>query len=136
MRILAKKDEKDKRTVQIKFLVTDEENKKLKRYAGLYNQSYSDFIRSAIERKMRAFDDITLPKKGDPRFSSGIMTKTVRKELKTILQEDDIMEDLKDVIPLKKINENEAREREDHMKKRMENLEKELETIKKTIGKQ
>src|SRR4030043_103409 len=46
--IMPKKEDDEKRTIQIKFLVTEEEHEKINNYARRYFQTKSDFIRSAI----------------------------------------------------------------------------------------
>jgi hypothetical protein len=131
MMIMTKKNENEKRTVQMKFLVTGEEKRKIRNYAQRYFQTNSDFIRSAILDRILQFDRMTLPQKSDPRFNNIKPTTNVMKELKTRINHDEE----KEGKILSKPDESELKRIQKEKKRRIKELEKELKNIEQQIKK-
>ena len=129
MFLMVKKEDAEKRTIQIKFLVTDEEHEKINNYARRYFQSKSDFIRSAILDRILQFDRLTLPQQSDPRFKDKELITSVRKDLTAKL----IPDEEKEGIILNKPDESEIKRIQEEREHRKQELEKELANIKKQI---
>ena len=118
---MAKKKKEDKRNIQIKFLVTDEEKKLIYEYAGLARQSKSDFIRTAIWDKIEKIGD-----------------KIDKINIKTIHAKKAVLTGLKGALKahtkddfLIKPDEKEVLQRTEEKKKRKEELEKVKEVLEK-----
>lgn len=92
-----------KRSYQVKFLVTSKELDEIKKNARLSHQTQSDFIRSAIWKKIGL---LNLKKKNN-----------FFKNLKKIVQED-----LKEIIPLDKISESYLETKEEETNSRLKEL--------------
>ena len=114
-----------KRDKFIKIMLTEREFKKIERYAGIAFQTKSDFIRSAIRRRIADINKSIypeLPPKGDYPPN---LRKLVMGDLKDTLNEynnGDLLE---------KPDENELKVREEAKKQR----KKELERIKEVLEK-
>jgi len=117
-----------KRDKFIKIMLTERELKKINRYAGYAFQSKSEFIRSAIRRRIAEINNSIYPKlpPSDPEVDTRHLRRSVMGELRGALNE------FKDGVLLEKPDERELKTREDEKLQRKE----ELEEIKQALEKQ
>lgn len=113
-----------KRDKFIKIMLTEREFKRIKRYAGLAFQTKSDFIRSAIRRRIADINKSIYPELPPSDVKPPHLRKLVMGELKEILNEDGYF--------LEKPDERELKVREEEKKQRAVQLEK----VKKALEKQ
>ncbi|NHJ20013.1 MAG: hypothetical protein EAX91_03645 [Candidatus Lokiarchaeota archaeon] len=114
-----------KRDKFIKIMLTEREFKKIERYAGIAFQTKSDFIRSAIRRKIAAIDKSIYPELPPTGDKSPNLRKLVMGDLKDALNE------YTNGVLLEKPDEIELKMREAAKKQR----KKELERIKEVLEK-
>lgn len=123
------KDEKKEKF--IKVMVSEKLYKKIDRYSHLQLQTKSEFIRSAVRKRIAEINKSIYPNKTDPPFKKDrVNRRDVLKELKASQSAHEKGEFLK------KPNEEELKEREKLLKERKRELEKELNKIEKTLTKQ
>ena len=123
------KDEKKEKF--IKVMVSERLYKKIHRYSHLQLQTKSEFIRSAVRRRIAEIDKSIYPNKTDPKFKKdGALRRNVLSELK----DSQITHDKGEF--LKKPSKEELKERENLLEKRKKELEKELDAIEKALTKQ
>ena len=121
------KDEKKEKF--IKVMVSEKLYKKIDRYSHLQLQTKSEFIRSAVRRKIAEINRSIYPNKTDPTFKR-LNRRDVLKELKNSQSAHEKGEYLS--TP----NKEELIERENLLEERKKGLEKELVNIKKALRKQ
>ncbi len=114
-----------KRNKFIKIMLTEREFKRIERYAGIAFQTKSDFIRSAIRRRIADINKSIYPELPSSESRLPNLRKLVMKELKESLNE------FKGGYFLEKPDERELKAREEEKKRR----EKELEKIKQAMEK-
>ncbi|MFX0076899.1 MAG: hypothetical protein ACFE96_15750 [Candidatus Hermodarchaeota archaeon] len=107
-----------KRDKFIKIMLTEREYKKIQRYAGLAFQTKSDFIRSAVRRRIAEINKSIYPELPPTRERPPNLRKLVIGDLKDALNE------YEDGDFLEKPDEKEIKIREEAKKKRQEELEK------------
>ncbi|MFX1276995.1 MAG: hypothetical protein ACFFBP_19235 [Promethearchaeota archaeon] len=121
-----KDDKKDK---FIKVMVSERLYKKINRYSHLQLQTKSEFIRSAIRRRIAEINSSIYPNKTDPRFKK-VNRRDVLEELKNTQSAHEKGEYL--TTPSKE----ELIQREQILEERKKELEKELDHIEKLLRKQ
>ena len=121
------KDEKKEKF--IKVMVTERLYKKIDRYSHLQLQTKSEFIRSAVRRRIAEINRSIYPNKTDPPFKK-VNRRNVLEELKNSQSDHEKGEYLK--TPIKE----ELIERENLLEERKKELEKELNNIEKALRKQ
>ncbi|MFW9970733.1 MAG: hypothetical protein ACFFDF_11095 [Candidatus Odinarchaeota archaeon] len=121
------KDEKKEKF--IKVMVSEKLYKKIHRYSHLQLQTKSEFIRSAVRRRIAEINRSIYPNKTDPSFKK-LNRRDVLKELKTSQSAHKKGEYL--LAPSKE----ELIERENLLEERKKELEKELDSIEKALKKQ
>lgn len=116
-----------KRDRFIKIMLTEREFKRINRYASLVFQTKSEFIRSAIRRRIAEINKSIYPELPplDPDSKPLNLRKLVMGELKDALNE------YEDGIYLQKVNEEVLKTREEEKKRR----EKELTKIRQALEK-
>ena len=119
----------DKKEKFIKIMVSERLYKKIDRYSHLQRQTKSEFIRSAVRRRITEINRSIYPNKTDPTFKR-LNRRDVLKELKSSQSAHEKGEYLS--TPSKE----ELIERENLLEERKKELEKELDTIKKALIKQ
>ncbi|MFX1357133.1 MAG: hypothetical protein ACFFA8_07585 [Promethearchaeota archaeon] len=123
------KDEKKEKF--IKVMVSEKLYKKIDRYSHLQLQTKSEFIRSAVRKRIAEIDKSIYPNKTDPQFKkNNVLRHDILKELKTSQSAHE-----KGAF-LKKPSEQELKEREKLLQKRKRELEKELNNIENALTKQ
>ncbi|MFX1496374.1 MAG: hypothetical protein ACFFBH_02500 [Promethearchaeota archaeon] len=121
----------EKKEKFIKVMVSEKLYKKIDRYSHLQLQTKSEFIRSAVRRRIAEIDKSIYPNKTDPPFKkNGDLRRDVLKELKTSQSAHE-----KGAF-LKKPSEQELKEREFLLQKRKRELEEELNNIENALTKQ
>ncbi|MFW9879897.1 MAG: hypothetical protein ACFFG0_43035 [Candidatus Thorarchaeota archaeon] len=120
------KDEKKEKF--IKVMVSEKLYKKINRYSHLQLQTKSEFIRSAVRRRIAEINRSIYPNKTDPSFKK-LNRRDVLKELKSLQSAHEKGEYLS--TPSKK----EVIERENLLEERKKELEKELDNIEKALKK-
>ena len=120
------KDEKKEKF--IKFMVSERLYKKIDRYSHLQLQTKSEFIRSAVRKRIAEINRSIYPNKTDPRFKK-VNRRDVLEELKNSQSVHEKRENLK--TPSKE----ELIERETLLEERKKELEKELNNIEKALRK-
>lgn len=121
------KDEKKEKF--IKFMLSERLYKKIHRYSHLQLQTKSEFIRSAVRRRIAEINRSIYPNKTDPQFKK-INRRDVLEELKNSQSAHEKGEYL--TTPSKE----ELIERETLLEERKKELEKELDNIEKALRKQ
>lgn len=121
------KDEKKEKF--IKIMVSERLYKKIDRYSHLQLQTKSEFIRSAVRRRIAEINRSIYPNKTDPQFKK-MNRRDVLKELKNSQSAYEKGEYL--TTPSKE----ELIERENVLEERKKELEKELDNIEKALRKQ
>ncbi|MFX0021836.1 MAG: hypothetical protein ACFE9S_05885 [Candidatus Hermodarchaeota archaeon] len=121
------KDEKKEKF--IKVMLSERLYKKINRYSHLQLQTKSEFIRSAVRRRIAEIDRSIYPNKTDPKFKK-VNRRDVLKELKNSQSTHEKGEYLK--TP----SNEELKERENLLEERKKELEKELNNIEKALRKQ
>jgi hypothetical protein len=121
------KDEKKEKF--IKVMVSERQYKKIDRYSHLQLQTKSEFIRSAVRRRIAEINQSIYPNKTDPQFKK-MNRRDVLKELKISQSAHEKGEYL--TTPSKE----ELIERETLLEERKKKLEKELDNIEKALRKQ
>ena len=121
------KDEKKEKF--IKVMVSERLYKKIDRYSHLQLQTKSEFIRSAVRRRIAEINQSIYPNKTDPQFKK-MNRRDVLKELKNSQSAHEKGEYL--TTPSKE----ELIERETLLEERKKKLEKELDNIEKALRKQ
>jgi len=116
------KDEKKEKF--IKVMVSERLYKKIDRYSHLQLQTKSEFIRTAVRRRIAEINRSIYPNKTDPQFNR-INRRDVLKELKNLQSTHEKREYL--TTPSKE----ELIERENILEERKKELEKELDKIEK-----
>ena len=119
----------DKKEKFIKVMVSERLYKKIHRYSHLQLQTKSEFIRSAVRRRIAEINRSIYPNKTDPPFKK-INRRDVLKELKNSQSTHETGEYL--TTPSKE----ELIERENLLEERKKELEKELDNIEKALRKQ
>jgi hypothetical protein len=121
----------EKKEKFIKVMVSEKLYKKIDRYSHLQLQTKSEFIRSAVRKRIAEIDKSIYPNKKDPSFKkdSGLR-RSIINELKTSQSAHE-----KGAF-LKKPSEQELKEREKLLQERKRELEKELNNIEKALTKQ
>jgi len=123
---------KDEKKVKfIKVMVSERLYKKIHRYSHLQLQTKSEFIRSAVRRRIAEIDKSIYPNKSDPRFKKDI---TLRRDVLSELKDSQVAHN-KDEF-LKKPSKEELKEREKLLEKRKKELVKELDAIEKALTRQ
>ena len=112
-----------KRDKFIKIMLTEREFKKIERYAGIAFQNKSDFIRSAIRRRIADINKSIYPELPPTRDRLPNLRNLVMGDLKDALNE------YNNGVLLEKPHENELKLREEVKKQR----KKELERIKEVL---
>ena len=112
-----------KRDKFIKIMLTEREYKKIQRYSGLAFQTKSDFIRSAVRRRIAEINREIYPKLPPARERPPNLRNLVIGDLKDTLNE------YKDGDILEKPDEKDLMMREEAKKKRQEELEKVKEAL-------
>ena len=120
------KDEKKEKF--IKVMVSERLYKKIDRYSHLQLQTKSEFIRSAVRRRITEINQSIYPNKTDPQFKK-MNRRDVLKELKNSQSAHEKGEYL--TTPSKE----ELIERETLLEERKKKLEKELDNIEKALRK-
>lgn len=123
---MAKKKEENKKTKFIKILFTEEEFKDIGRYAQNSFQSKSEFVRVAIRER--------IDKLNKERFEISKLRSVAYEDFKYLFNEISkkaIEQELKEVLPLKKPNSEEMRERAEEKETRKRELSKIRESILK-----
>jgi len=120
------KDEKKEKF--IKVMVSEKLYKKIHRYSHLQLQTKSEFIRSAVRKRIAEIDKSIYPNKTDPPFKK-FNRRDVLKELKNSQSAHEKGE------YLKKPSKEELIERENLLEERKKELEKELNNIEKALRK-
>jgi hypothetical protein len=121
----------EKKEKFIKVMVTKNLYKKIDRYSHLKLQTKSEFIRSAVRKRIAEINKSIYPNKTDPPFKrDGTLRRSVLTELK------DSQVAHKKGEFLKRPKEEEVKEREEMLKERKRELEKELNKIEKALLKQ
>ena len=123
------KMEDEKKEKFIKVMLSERLYKKIDRYSHLQLQTKSEFIRSAVRRRIAEINRSIYPNKTDPSFKK-LNRRDVLKELKHSQSAHEKGEYLS--TPSKE----ELIERENLLEERKMELEKELDNIKKALGKQ
>ncbi len=124
--MLKMKDEKKEKF--IKVMVSERLFKKIHRYSHLQLQTKSEFIRSAVRKRIAEIDKSIYPNKTDPRFKkAGALRRHVLNELK-----DSQVAHEKGEFLMKPSRE-ELKEREKLLEKKKKELEKELDAIEKAL---
>ena len=113
----------------IKVMVSERLYKKIDRYSHLQLQTKSEFIRSAVRKRMAAIDKSIYPNKTDPPFKK-VNRRDVLKELKRSQSTHEKGE------YLKKPSEEELIERENLLQERKKELENELNNIEEALRKE
>ncbi|MFX1320827.1 MAG: hypothetical protein ACFFAQ_04195 [Promethearchaeota archaeon] len=121
------KDEKKEKF--IKVMVSERLYKKIDRYSHLQLQTKSEFIRSAVRRRITEINRSIYPNKTDPQFKK-VNRRDVLEELKNSQSAHEKGEYL--TTPSKE----ELIQRENLLEERKKELEKELDNIKKVLRKQ
>ncbi len=121
------KDEKKEKF--IKVMVSEKLYKKIDRYSHLQLQTKSEFIRSAVRRRIAEINKSIYPNKTDPPFKK-VNRRDVLQELKNSQSAHEKGEYL--TTPIKE----ELIERENLLEERKKELEKELNNIEKALRKQ
>ena len=116
-----------KRDKFIKIMLTEREFKRINRYASLAFQTKSDFIRSAIRRRIADINKSIYPElpPSDPKNEGQNLRRLVMGELKGALNE------FKDGDLLEKPDERELKAREEEKIQREEELEKIRQAVEK-----
>ena len=121
----------DKKEKFIKVMVSEKLYKKIDRYSHLQLQTKSEFIRSAVRKRIAEINKSIYPNKTDPPFKKdSILRRDIMKELKTSQHAHE-----KGSF-LKKPSEQELKERDKLLQERKNELEKELKNIEKALTKQ
>jgi hypothetical protein len=107
-----------KRDKFIKIMLTEREYKKIERYAGIAFQSKSDFIRSAVRRRIAEINREIYPEIPPASDRLPNLRKLVLSDL------EDALNEVQEGAFLKEPDENELKMREDEKRKRIEELEK------------
>lgn len=123
------KDEKKEKF--IKVMVSEKLYKKIHRYSHLQLQTKSEFIRSAVRKRIAEIDKSIYPNKSDPRFKKD---SALRRDVLGELKDLQVVHEKGEF--LKKPSKEELKERETLLEKRKKELEKELDAIEKTLTKQ
>ena len=121
------KDEKKEKF--IKVMLTERLYNKIVRYSHLQLKTKSEFIRTAVRRRIAEIDRSIYPNKTDPSFKK-LNRRDVLKELKNSQSDHEKGEYLS--TPSKE----ELIERENILEERKKELEKELDNIEKALRKQ
>ncbi|MFX1364651.1 MAG: hypothetical protein ACFFCE_12755 [Promethearchaeota archaeon] len=121
------KDEKKEKF--IKVMVSERLYKKIDRYSHLQLQTKSEFIRSAVRKRIAEINRSIYPNKSDPSFKK-LNRREVLKELKNSQSNHEKGKYL--TTPSKE----ELIERENLLEERKKELEKELDSIEKALRKQ
>ena len=116
--VIAKKREEEKKKKFVKILFSELEFNEITKYAQNAFQSKSEFIRIAIREKI---DRINREQYEILKLRSQAY-KDFKKEFSQYIREG-VMDELKNVIPLKKPDPDEMRKREESKKQRMIELE-------------
>jgi hypothetical protein len=120
----------DKKKKFIKVMVSEKLYKKIDRYSHLELQTKSEFIRSAVRKRIAEINKSIYPNKTDPPFKNdGILRRDIIKELKTSQYAHE-----KGSL-LKKPSEQELKKREKMLQERKNELENELKNIEKALKK-
>ena len=119
----------DKKEKFIKVMVSERLYKKIDRYSHLQLQTKSEFIRSAVRKRIAEINNSIYPNKTDPQFKN-VNRRDVLKELKNTQSAHEKGEYL--TSPSKE----ELIERETLLKERKKELENELLNIEKVLRKQ
>jgi len=115
----------------IKVMITERLYKKIDRYSHLQFQTKSEFIRSAVRKRIAEINKTIYPNKTDPQFKKDpVIRRDILKELKNSQSAHEKGEFLKQP------NAEELKEREKLLKERKRELEKELNEIEKALMKQ
>ncbi|MFX0043997.1 MAG: hypothetical protein ACFE8L_13875 [Candidatus Hodarchaeota archaeon] len=121
------KDEKKEKF--IKVMVSERLYKKIHRYSHIQLQTKSEFIRSAVRRRIAEINRSIYPNITDPKFK--------------MINRRDVLEDLKNSqsdhekgVYLTTLSKEELIERENLLEEREKELEKELDNIEKALRKQ
>ena len=125
MMTMAKKNVEDKKSKFIKILITEIEANEIERHARNAFQSKSEFVRTAIKEKI---DKINKERLEDLKFKSQIY-KEFKEEFSKITEKE-FINDIKSVIPLKKPDAEEMKQRKAEKEKR----KIELGEIKKALN--
>lgn len=123
------KTKEDKKEKFIKVMVSERLYKKIDRYSHLQLQTKSEFIRTAVRRRIAEINRSIYPNKTDPSFKK-LNRRDVLKELKNSQSAHEKGEYLSE--PSKE----EAMERENLLEERKKELEIELDNIEKVLRKQ
>ena len=119
----------EKKEKFIKVMLSERLYKKINRYSHLQLQTKSEFIRTAVRRRIAEINRSIYPNKTDPPFKK-VNRRDVLKELKSSQSAHEKGEYLS--TPSKE----EIIERENLLKERKKELEKELDNIEKAMRKQ
>ena len=119
----------DKKEKFIKVMVSERLYKKIHRYSHLQLQTKSEFIRSAVRRRIAEINRSIYPNKTDPQFKK-INRRDVLEELKNSQSDHEKGEYL--TTPSKE----ELIIRDNLLEERKKELEKELNNIEKALRKQ
>ena len=122
---MAKKNVEDKKSKFIKILITEIEAKEIERHARNAFQSKSEFVRTAVKEKINKINKERLE---ELKFKSKLY-KEFKEEFSKITEEE-FIDDVRSVIPLKKPDVGEMKQREDEKEKR----KIELDDIKKALN--
>ncbi len=121
----------EKKEKFIKVMVSEKLYKKIDRYSHLQLQTKSEFIRSAVRKRIAEIDKSIYPNKTDPTFKKDIgLRRDIIKELKTSQSAHE------KAAFLKSPSEQKLKEREKLLQERKRELEKELKNIEKALTKQ
>ncbi|MFW9987454.1 MAG: hypothetical protein ACFFC3_02250 [Candidatus Odinarchaeota archaeon] len=121
----------DKKEKFVKVMVSEKLYKKIDRYSHLQLQTKSEFIRSAVRKRIAEINKSIYPNKTDPLFKkNSILRGDILKELKTSQHAHE-----KGSF-LKKPNEQELKERAKMLQERKIEIENELRNIEKALKKQ
>ena len=118
----------DKKEKFIKVMVSERLYKKINRYSHLQLQTKSEFIRSAVRKRIAEINRSIYPNKTDPRFKK-VNRRDVLEELKNSQSAHEKGEYL--TTPIKE----ELILRENLLEERKKELEEELNNIKKVLRK-
>jgi len=118
----------EKKEKFIKVMVSERLYKKIDRYSHLQLQTKSEFIRSAVRKRIAEINKSIYPNKTDPRFKK-VNRRVVLEELKNSQSIHEKREYLK--TPSKE----ELIERETLLEERKKELEEELNNIEKALRK-
>jgi hypothetical protein len=121
----------EKKEKFIKVMVTENLYKKIDRYSHLQLQTKSEFIRSAVRKRIAEINKSIYPNKTDPKFKKDI---ALRRDVLNELKDSQFAHRKREL--LRKPNEEELIKREKLLKERKRELEKELNKIEKALTRQ